>query len=217
MPRGRIRLSRGSRHCRKRCRYRSRSPRFRPGRNARRSRAWDNWFRSCNTARITPIALPRARRRPNSHRPSPSPRPSCGLTPPAGGSKQLPAIDSCRFWRRPGIGFPTLWHRGSRTRACVVSASTACARERQVNTHVDIIAWRTDRAFVGEEQALSAATTHLAAKRMRAADVDEATGWLTHHAVHDENAWAFLERLFESTRSLPAVVWRRPEELFNNS
>ena len=87
----------------------------------------------------------------------------------------------------------------------------------QINTHVDIIAWRADRAFVGEEQALSAASSHLAAKRLGTADPREATGWLTHHAVHDESAWTFLERLFESTRGLPAVAWRQPEELFNNS
>lgn len=88
---------------------------------------------------------------------------------------------------------------------------------RQVNTHVDVIAWRTNRAFVGEEQALGLATMHLAAKRAAKADPGEATGWLTHHAVHDQMAWAFLERLFESTLSLPAVAWRRPEELFHVS
>ena len=87
----------------------------------------------------------------------------------------------------------------------------------QVNTHVDIIAWRSDRAFVGADQALRAATEHLAAKRTAGADPDEATGWLTHHAVHDEAAWTFLERLFESTRGLPGVAWRRPEELFHIS
>ncbi len=86
---------------------------------------------------------------------------------------------------------------------------------RQVNTHVDIIAWRADRAFVGEDIALGKATTHLAAKRMDLADAREATGWLSHHAVHDEAAWAFLERLFQSTRGLPAVTWRRAEELFH--
>lgn len=87
----------------------------------------------------------------------------------------------------------------------------------QVNTHVDIIAWRSDRGFVGEDEALHAATKHLAAKRTAAAESGEATGWLTHHAVHDEAAWSFLERLFESTRSLPALAWRRPEDLFNIS
>ena len=88
---------------------------------------------------------------------------------------------------------------------------------RQVNTHVDIIAWRSDRTFVGADQALRAATKHLAEKRTAAADPGEATGWLTHHAVHDEAAWAFLERLFESTRGIPVLAWRRPEELFNIS
>jgi hypothetical protein len=62
---------------------------------------------------------------------------------------------------------------------------------------------------------LAAATRHLAAKRMAAADAHEATGWLSHHAVHDEAAWTFLERLFESTRAPSAVAWRRPEELFH--
>jgi hypothetical protein len=87
---------------------------------------------------------------------------------------------------------------------------------RQVNTHVDIIAWRSGGGFVGAEDALAIATRHLAAKRTAAADPGEATGWLSHHAVHDEGAWAFLERLFQSTRELPAVAWRRPEELFHN-
>jgi hypothetical protein len=86
---------------------------------------------------------------------------------------------------------------------------------RQVNTHVDVIAWRADRAFIGEDLALGAATRHLMAKRTAEADPREPTGWLTHHAVHDEPTWSFLERLFESTRDLPAVAWRRPEELFH--
>ena len=88
---------------------------------------------------------------------------------------------------------------------------------RQVNTHVDLIAWHSGRGFVGEESALAAATKHLAAKRIAAADPQEATGWLTHHLVHDEAAWRFLERLFETTRGLPAVAWRRPAELFHIS
>ncbi len=88
---------------------------------------------------------------------------------------------------------------------------------RQVNTHVDIIGWRSGRTFIGADKALRAATKHLAEKRTAAADPDEATGWLTHHAVHDEAAWAFLEHLFESTRGLPALAWRRPEELFHIS
>lgn len=108
-------------------------------------------------------------------------------------------------------GFRGLSQYGARSRA------EARPGLRQVNTHVDIVAWRSGGGFLGADGALAAATRHLAAKRTAAADADEATGWLTHHAVHDEAAWAFLERLFESTRSLPAVAWRRPAELFHNS
>ena len=108
-------------------------------------------------------------------------------------------------------GFRGLSQYGPRTRTEVAPGL------RQVNTHVDIIAWRTGRAFIGADHALSAATKHLAAKRTEAADPGEATGWLTHHAVHDEAAWAFLERLFESTCGRPTVAWRRPEELFHLS
>jgi hypothetical protein len=88
---------------------------------------------------------------------------------------------------------------------------------RRVNTHVDIIAWREGRGFAGEEGALAAATRHLAAKRAGSADRHEATGWLTHHAIHDEAAWMFLERLFETTREMPGVRWRGAQELFRIS
>jgi len=145
----------------------------------------------------------------------------------AAGRTRLEAVAGGRFlpvlappWNRlpeavasqlAGAGLLGLSQYGPRSRAeCAPGVA-------QVNTHVDIIAWRGDRAFIGEDRALDAATRHLAAKRMRAADAGEPTGWLTHHAVHDEAAWAFLERLFESTRELPAVAWRRPEELFNIS
>lgn len=85
---------------------------------------------------------------------------------------------------------------------------------KQVNTHVDIIAWRGARGFVGEAQALALALRHLEARREGRADAAEPTGWLTHHARHDEEAWRFLERLFEATRRAPGVRWRRAEELF---
>lgn len=84
----------------------------------------------------------------------------------------------------------------------------------QVNTHVDLVAWRRGRGFVGEEEALSLALRHLAARRSGAADRDEPTGWLAHHAEHDEAAFGFLARLLEATRRAPGVRWRRASELF---
>ena len=108
-------------------------------------------------------------------------------------------------------GFRGVTQYGARARA------EAAPGLRQVNTHVDIVAWRSGRGFIGAEHALAAATRHLAAKRAALADPQEATGWLSHHAVHDEAAWAFIEQLFESTKRLSGVVWRRPEEIFHIS
>ena len=83
----------------------------------------------------------------------------------------------------------------------------------QVNTHVDVIAWRGGRGFVGEDAALRATVRHLQARRSGAADAGEPTGLLTHHACHDAEAWRFLERLFETTRAAGAR-WRASVELF---
>ncbi len=84
---------------------------------------------------------------------------------------------------------------------------------REVNTHVDIIAWRGARGFVGEEAALALLVQHLAARRRGSADAAEPTGILTHHAQHDSGAWRFLERLFDETRRHGAR-WADPRELF---
>jgi hypothetical protein len=85
---------------------------------------------------------------------------------------------------------------------------------REVNTHVDLVAWHAGRGFVGEDAALAAAVGHLAAKREGRADAGEPTGWLSHHAVHDQAAWAFLERLFETLRAAPELRWVGVRELF---
>ena len=85
---------------------------------------------------------------------------------------------------------------------------------RQVNTHVDLIAWKRGRGFVGEERALHLAIEHLAARRTANVDATEPTGWLTHHADHDEAVWSFLARLFDETRSRRDVRWRDPADLF---
>ena len=58
---------------------------------------------------------------------------------------------------------------------------------RQVNTHIDIVAWQHGKRFVGEDAALALAMKSLA--------YQEPIGWLTHHAVHDAQSWRFLERI----------------------
>ena len=110
--------------------------------------------------------------------------------------------------RLPAAGFRGLSQHGART------AAESAPGLRQVNTHVDIIAWRGSRGFLGEDEALAQAVRHLAARRAGTADAAEPTGWLTHHACHDEAAWRFLSRLFEVTRHEPGVRWRSAGDIF---
>jgi hypothetical protein len=42
----------------------------------------------------------------------------------------------------------------------------------------------------------------------------EPTGLLTHHAVHDEATWVFIETFFAQTAGHGRAVWRKAPELF---
>ena len=121
-------------------------------------------------------------------------------------------------WNRaPDALLPQLASAGFRglSRYGVRRSPQAAPGVVQVNTHVDLIAWRAGRGFAGEAQVLAAAAAHLAAKREGRADAAEATGWLSHHAVHDEAAWVFLQQLFETLRSATGVRWLGAEEIFH--
>ena len=124
------------------------------------------------------------------------------LTPPWNrlSARLPPRLASC--------GFHGLSRYGAR------NAAQAAPGLAEVNTHVDIIGWKSGRGFVGEEVALIGASRHLEARRQGRADPDEPTGWLTHHACHDEAAWSFLARLFDVLRTEEGVRWRRARDLF---
>jgi len=85
----------------------------------------------------------------------------------------------------------------------------------QVNTHVDLIDWHGTRGFAGADPVLRAALAHLRARREGRADPREPTGWLTHHLVHDEACWDFLQRLFDFCRAQGTVAWRAAADLFD--
>jgi hypothetical protein len=83
----------------------------------------------------------------------------------------------------------------------------------QANCHVDLMDWHT-RRFAGPAAVISALAKHLALRYAQAATqpdlAGEPTGLMSHHAVHDQDAWGFLEQLVEvlkthpATRALPA-------------
>ncbi len=84
----------------------------------------------------------------------------------------------------------------------------------QINTHIDIIDWKGDRKFIGEELALDRAVGHLKARRAGAADAAEPTGLLTHHMAHDEGCWKFLAAFLARTNRHPAARWLGAHWLF---
>lgn len=81
----------------------------------------------------------------------------------------------------------------------------------RLNAHVDPIAWRHGRAFIGVERALARLSGHLADRREGRADPTEPTGILTHHLVHDAGLWAFLTALVDFLADQPGVAWVAPD------
>lgn len=108
---------------------------------------------------------------------------------------------------------PQLGYRGLSTFAPRKNA-LAAPGVAQCNTHVDPIAWRRGRRFVGEDEAAARLSAHLALRRNGAVDPAEATGLLTHHLDFDEAAWRFVDTLLERTRAHPAVSWLAAEAAF---
>lgn len=94
-------------------------------------------------------------------------------------------------------------------------ATEAAPGVRQVNVHVDIMNWQT-RRFAGDDAALGQVLAHLKARRAGTADAGEPTGVMTHHAFHDEEAWAFIAALLRATRLHPAVHWLTAAEAFRS-
>jgi hypothetical protein len=86
----------------------------------------------------------------------------------------------------------------------------------QCNAHVDVVDWRRNRAFIGDEAAVDRLVAHLRARRDGGADPDEPTGLLTHHLDMTEGAWRFVAALVERTRERGAA-WLDVRDAFRIS
>ncbi len=82
------------------------------------------------------------------------------------------------------------------------------------NVHVDLVAWKGDRGFIGEAAALGGLVGHLQARRCGDVDRNEPTGILTHHLVQDEATGDFLLRLVALTAAHRAARWLDAGEVF---
>ena len=111
----------------------------------------------------------------------------------------LPLLGACGILAISGIN-----RRSGPTPACDV---------REVNVDIDLVEWRGDRGFIGEEAALSALVRHLQRQRIGWA-CDKPIGILTHHLVQDAATGAFLEQLMAVTFMHPGLCWLDAFEIF---
>ncbi|NLR98304.1 polysaccharide deacetylase [Rhizobium sp. P38BS-XIX] len=74
-----------------------------------------------------------------------------------------------------------------------------------INTHIDIMRWHGARGGLPHAEILGHLVEEL---QNRFAGNDEPIGIMTHHLVHDDLAWDFVETLFEETASHAAIEWR---------
>jgi len=77
---------------------------------------------------------------------------------------------------------------------------------RRVDTHLDPVAWRTDRGLLAPRALAAAMRGALAAQGP--------VGLLTHHAVHDEATEAFVASFVTLVSRHPAAAWADADELF---
>ena len=78
-----------------------------------------------------------------------------------------------------------------------------------MNTHVDLIDWRS-RRFVGAAAALGALVSALVTARTSG----EPVGMLSHHLAMDAEAWDFLRSMCEKALIMPGLRLRPARELF---
>lgn len=80
-----------------------------------------------------------------------------------------------------------------------------------VNTHLDVIAWRAGRQFIGEKRAWR----RLLVEAVRRSNGhNEPIGILTHHLVHSQEVWDFLALLFDMLSHHPGAVFPDHKAVF---
>ena len=81
------------------------------------------------------------------------------------------------------------------------------------DSHVDVLRWRVAPRFGGAWRCFGRLRRALA-RRRRSGRWDEPVGLLTHHRVHDEATWAFLEHLLRSQVLRRRVRWCSAQAVF---
>ncbi|GAA0783888.1 glycosyl transferase family 28 [Roseibium denhamense] len=85
-------------------------------------------------------------------------------------------------------------------------------RAHQLQSHIDIIKWKKQVRFIGWESARLRFDLQLTRRRNTG---PEPIGILTHHLVHDEGCWEFLETFFTIAAHHKGAEWPNPSRLFD--
>ena len=101
----------------------------------------------------------------------------------------------------PGLGF----------RALSVFGPEKAALLPVINTHVDLIDWHGTRGARDHTDLVADIVRRL----QRTFETSGSMGLLTHHLVHDEHAWRFLDMLFEITTRHPACNWKSLSDMLD--
>ena len=117
-------------------------------------------------------------------------------------------IDMAVIAELPAAGFFGLSTFGPRAAPCPIPALAQC------NAHIDLIAWKRDRVFIGASSAIERIVEHLRSRREGGADPLEPTGMLTHHLDLDDAAWDFIADLVSRTRAHGAL-WLDVADVFD--
>ena len=122
------------------------------------------------------------------------------LVPPW--NRIAPRIAACL----PDIGFEGLSAFGPE------EATGPVAGLNVVNSHLDPIDWHGSRSLGDAGAMIGLAAAHV--RRCAHDECRGAFGILTHHLVHDDAIWAFVEALLARTTDRPGVRWSGPRCLF---
>ena len=143
----------------------------------------------------------------------------------AAGAARLTSLFGSRFvpilvppWNRFAGEFLPLLRPAGIAVLSVMAGSLPISADSGVpraDVHVDLVAWRAGRGFIGTEAALGLLVGHLRARRLGVADPGAATGILTHHLVMDRDTAAFLDQLRATVDAHPGARWLPAAELLS--
>ena len=83
---------------------------------------------------------------------------------------------------------------------------------QNINTHIDPISWKKNRAFKGARIVLENTVRTLKMKRKNA-EYSSPTGLLTHHKQMDEDNWRFIDQFIVTLQSNPHVTLKSIREI----